>query len=109
MAPVFGAREFAQMRRVAADAVVRGLPQVLSDLAVSAHPLKGRFFELPANARTLAPGLTATRGDMWSCGAILDVSTGPAAPTRIAAVQLSSTCFPEGPEPCRTHLGRPPC
>jgi hypothetical protein len=78
MAPMFGAREFAQMRRVAADAVVWGLPVVLSDLVARAHPVNGRFFELPANIRTLAPGLIATHGDIWSCSAILDVSTRPA-------------------------------
>ena len=78
MAPMFGAREFAQMRRVAADAVVWGLPVVLSDLVARAHPVNGRFFELPANIRTLAPGLIATHGDIWSCSAMLDVSTRPA-------------------------------
>jgi hypothetical protein len=78
MAPTFTGRDFARMRRVAADGVVWGLPLVLSDLVARAHPLNGRFFELPANARALAPGLLATHGDMWSCSAILDVSGGPA-------------------------------
>jgi hypothetical protein len=78
MSPAFGGREYAQMRRIAADAVVWGLPLVLSDLVARAHPANGRFYELPANARALAPGLLATHGDMWSCSAILDVSGGPA-------------------------------
>ena len=78
MAPSFGARNVAQMRRVAADGFVWGLPLVLSDLVARAHPLNGRFYELPANARNLAPGLVATHGDMWSCSAILDLASGPA-------------------------------
>ena len=64
MAPGFGAREFDQVRRAAADAVVWGLPLILTDLVARAHPLNGRFFELPTVPEGLPPGLLARKSPL---------------------------------------------
>ncbi len=67
----------ADIRRASADAVVWGVPLVLSALVRRAHPATNRFFLLHADLGALAPGLAATHADLYSASAVLDVASGP--------------------------------